>query len=134
MEKNRFFEITQMLVYFAAYNYLYTTSMASFKWGNYLFCFLPVFFFSGPNYCFYFFARQFLLYRFFYNKYAAALTVLLAYAFIAFFSFLFVSQILPDDGSVADEALSRASLYSPLFILPFLVLECVFEKLRKCKL
>lgn len=121
MKKNLIFETTQMLVYVTAYNYLFTVSQSPFKWENYLFAFLPVLIFSVPNYFCYFIARKLLLCRI-YNKFISILTVLLAYVLISFLVFLFVSQVLQNDESVTT-SLSIASIYSPLFILPFLVME-----------
>ena len=119
MKKNLIFETTQILVYVTAYNYLFTVSQPPFKWENYLFAFLPVLIF--PNYFCYFIARKLLLCRI-YNKFISILTVLLAYVLISFLVFLFVSQVLQNDESVTT-SLSIASIYSPLFILHFLVME-----------
>lgn len=121
MKKNLIFETIQMLVYVTAYNYLFTVSQPPFKWENFLFAFLPVLIFSGPNYFCYFIARKLLLCRI-YNKFITTLAVLMAYVFISFLAFLFVSQILQNDETVTT-ALSIASIYAPLFILPFLLKE-----------
>lgn len=126
MKRTEIFEIAQVLVYLAAYNYFYTASMAPFKWENYLICFLPILVESLPSYFIYFIIRKILFCRF-HNKFKAALASLMAYAFVSFFIFLFVSQVLQNDESVT-LALSEASIYSPLFLLPFLVMECLFEK------
>lgn len=132
MKRIEVFEITQMFVYLAAYNYFYTTSMAAFKWENYLFCSLPILIESLPNYLFYFLVRKVLCYRI-YNKYLATFITLLSYTLIALLAFYYFSRILPEDESVK-KALSEASIYAPFFILPFLVMECIFEKRRNIRL
>lgn len=128
MKKIYLYEIAQVLVYLSAYNYFYSTAQHPFIWFNYMYVFMPVLVFSGPNYCLYFLARN-LLHLWISNKYIAAAAVFLAYAVIAFLVFLFVSRALANNGEVVTRSLSEASLYAPLFLLPFLVLECIFEKL-----
>ena len=127
MKKIYLYEIAQVLVYLSAYGYFYATAHHPFIWFNYMYVFMPVLVFSGPNYCLYFLARN-LLHLWISNKYIAAAAVFLAYAVITFLVFLLVSQVLEDSEAVI-RSLSEASLYAPLFLLPFLVLECIFEKL-----
>lgn len=131
LTKTEIFEITQFIVYIAVYNYIYITTSAPFEWFNYYFCFLPVLVVSVPSYLCYFFTRKALLYLID-DKYIAVLTIFLSYALIALFLFHFFSQIIIDKESVV-KANSRASLYTPLFILPFLAIECVFDGLRNSR-
>lgn len=121
-------EIVQVLTFVCTCNYLYVSTQAPFEWFNYAFCFLPILAFSTPNYALYFFARK-ICFSYIGNKYAALALILCAYALIAVLSFLFYTEVLHDDPAVTD-ALSRASLHVPLYILPFLVIELFHAELR----
>lgn len=128
MNKALVFQIAQMAVYVAVYNYFYVASLAPFEWSNYWFCFLPSLASSILDYSFYFIARN-VLFHCVSHRYIATIAIMLSYVIIALSTCFYFSRVLQDDESVT-EALSQASIYTPLFLLPFLAIECIFEKLR----
>ena len=121
-------EILQVLTYVCTFNYLFVSTQAPFEWFSYAFYFLPVLAVSAPNYALYFFARK-VNFAYICNKYVALLLILCAYALITTLSFLFYTEVLHNEPPVT-EALSLASIYAPLSILPFLLIEFFHAELR----
>lgn len=131
MKIKNIFEAIQAVAYLSGYNYIYLTSQRSFDWLAYGYVLGPTLILSTPCYLFYCGVRKLFMHKF-HNKYTAFLTLLLAYIIISCLEYLFFSsRLFPDQPDGVREAFCRASIYSPIFILPFLALECLFKKEQK---